>query len=91
MPIDLAVRLNRWLADHKRLVVIVTWTCFGVVCADYARFIDLPTILVIPFWAGVVLNVLRWTIWEGLVKPKVQRRIAEEAAKPPPGSETLSG
>lgn len=42
MPIDVAVRLNRGSA-HKRRVDIVTWTCFAAVCADYTRFIDLPT------------------------------------------------
>ena len=78
MLIDVAVRVNRWLAAHKRLVSIVTWTSFAVVCADYARFIDLPTILVVPFWVGVVLNVLRWTVWEGTVKRKVQARIKAE-------------
>ena len=75
---DLAVRVNRWLAAHKRLVAIVTWTCFAVVCADYAGFVELPAILLVPFWAGVVLNVLRWAVWEGHVKPIVLAR-ADEA------------
>jgi hypothetical protein len=79
MMMDFAVRVNRWLEAHKGLVAIVTWTCFALVCADYARFIDLPTILVVPFWAGVVLNVLRWTVWEGMLKPRVQARTAEES------------
>ena len=89
MPVDLAVRANRWLAEYKRLVGIVTWICFAKVCADYARFIDLPAILVIPFWAGVVLSMFRWTVWEGLVRPKVQARAAEEESRRPSSAETL--
>jgi len=76
---ELALRVNLWLAEHRRLVAIVSWTCFALVCADYARFIDLPTIVMIPSWAGVVANVLRWGVWEGMVKPKVEARIAEAA------------
>ncbi len=80
MLIDVAVRVNRWLAEHKRLVSIVTWTCFGIVCADYARFIDLPTIVVIPFWIGVIVNVLRWTLWQSMIKPLIDARMAEPAS-----------
>jgi hypothetical protein len=80
MLMNAAVRMNRWLASHRRLATVVGWTCFALVCADYARFIDIPPILLVPFWAGVVLNVLRWTVWEGLVKPKVEARMAEAEA-----------
>jgi hypothetical protein len=82
MLIDVAVRVNRWLVEHKRLVSIITWTSFAVVCADYARFIDLPTLVVLPFWAGVVLNLLRWTVWEGMVKQRVLSRVAELDGQP---------
>lgn len=89
MPIDLVMRVHKWPAEHRRLVGIVTWTCFAVVCADYARFIHLPTILVVPFWVGVVLGMLRWTVWEGLVRPKVQARIVEEESQRQPEAQTL--
>jgi hypothetical protein len=77
MLIDAAVRANRWLAAHQRLVSFITWTSFGIVCADYARFIDLPTIIVVPFWIGVILNMLRWTLWQSWIKPIVDARTAE--------------
>lgn len=80
MLMNAAVCANRWLASHRRLTTVVGWTCFALVCADYARFMDLPPILLVPFWAGVVLNVLRWAVWEGLVKPKVEARTAEADA-----------
>ncbi len=81
-----AAKANGWAIEHRRLVSAVSWTCFALVCADYARFIDLPTFLLVPFWAGVVLNVLRWAVWEGMVKPRLAARVAPaeaDAADPP--------
>lgn len=66
-----AIRLSRWANRHSRAFNIVGWTCVAVVSADYARFIDLPTIVTVPFWAGAVLNVLRWGVWEGMMKPRM--------------------
>jgi hypothetical protein len=72
MALERTVRLSRWANRHSRAFNVVGWTCFAVVSADYARFINLPTIVTLPFWAGVVLNVLRWGVWEGMVKPRIE-------------------
>jgi hypothetical protein len=83
MPSTIAVRMNRWLAVNRRIVSIVGWACFAVVCADYARFVDLPALVVVPFWAAVGLNVLRWTVWEAFLKHRLASASSGEA---PPSS-----
>jgi hypothetical protein len=86
------VRLNRWFARHRDVLNIVGWISFAVVCADYARFIHLPEIAKVPFWLGVIFNVLRWGVWEGIARPVVDRAIrkqmtSEAAADLPPAQE----
>ena len=71
MPSITATRVNRWLVANERTFAIAGWICFAIVCADYANFIDLPTLVVVPFWAGVVLNIMRWTVGEALLKPRL--------------------
>jgi hypothetical protein len=81
MLMETAAKVNGWMVANRRLVSIVSWTCFALVCADYARFIDLPTVLLVPFWGGVILNVLRWAVWEGMVKPRLAAKLAATEPK----------
>ena len=87
--IALAARVNRWLIANKRLIDAGSWICMAFIWADYARFIDLPTILKVPFWIGVFAGVLRWTVWHTFVRRWLMARIAE-AEKAPAGDETSS-
>lgn len=76
---DKALMLNGWLVRNNLLVSIIGWACFAVICANYAGFIKLPTLVAVPLWAGLIANFLRWGIWEGLLKPHVERAIIERA------------
>lgn len=87
--VALAARINRWLVANKRLIDALTWICMAVTWADTARFIDLPTIVKVPFWAGVVAGVLRWTVWQTFVRRWLMARIAEKE-KAPAADETPS-
>lgn len=87
--IALAARINRWLIANKRLIDAGSWICMAFIWADYARFIDLPAILKVPFWIGVFAGVLRWTVWRTFVRRWLMARIAE-TEKPVPGSEEPS-
>ena len=87
--VALAAGINRWLVANKRLIDAGTWICMAVAWADTARFIDLPTILKIPFWAGIVAGVLRWTVWQTFVRRWLMARIAE-AETTPAADETTS-
>lgn len=79
MLLEQARAVNGWFAANERLVSIVGWVCFAVVCANYAGLIKLPTLVAVPLWAGVIANFLRWGIWEALLKPKVERAMTERA------------
>lgn len=68
--------------DHQALrfrsaLNVLGWICFGIITADYAGFINLPALVIIPLWLGVLFNVFRWAKWEGMIKPHVQR-LAEQ-------------
>lgn len=91
MLFALAVRVNRWIAAHKWVVRILTGLCFAAISADYAGFIDLPTIVVVPFWIGVIFNMLRWTLWRSRIKPLIDARMAQAEAKTRAAGETLTG
>ena len=69
------------LIDHqahrfRSVLNVLGWVCFGIITADYARFINLPALVIIPLWLGILINIFRWAIWEGMVKPHV-RGLAE--------------
>lgn len=72
--IETAVRINRWVERHSRLVAIGTWTAFAVVCAHYARFIELPEIVVLPVMVTGILSGLRYAIWDGWLKRRLDAR-----------------
>ena len=77
----LETALYRAIERHKTSLNIAGWLCFAVVCADYARFIDLPDILVIPTAIGGILTAVRVVVWENFVKPRFENSAQDGAAK----------
>lgn len=65
-------RVDRQAHRFRRVLSGVGLVCFVLITADYARFIDLPAVVIVPLWLGVLLNMLRWAIWEGMIKPSLQ-------------------
>lgn len=70
MLVDQAATLNAWFQRHNRIINLIGWMCFAVISANHAHLIDLPTFVAVPLWAGFIGNLLRWGLWEGLLKPK---------------------
>lgn len=70
--LDIAMRIDRQALRFRSALNVVSWACFAIITADYARFIDLPPLLTIPLWLAVLLNIFRWVIWEGMIKPQNQ-------------------
>jgi hypothetical protein len=83
MLMDLAVRIHARLAPWQRWLNAIAWVCVALVTADYARFIDLPVLFKIPLWAGIAFNFLRWGVWEGMVKPRLEAQATASAAAEP--------
>lgn len=67
--VAIASRIDRTLNRHSTVLKGVGWICFALIAADYANFIDLPKLVTIPLWLAVLLNLFRWAIWEGMIKP----------------------
>jgi len=87
--ITIASSVDRQAHGFRRVLNVVGIVCFVLITADYARFIDLPAVVVVPLWLGVLLNMLRWAVWEGVVKPSIQKSSPKEsrldgATLPPP-------
>lgn len=64
-------RFDQQLLRFRATLNVVGWVSFALISADYARFIDLPTVVVIPLWCGVLFNLFRWALWEGMIKPRL--------------------
>lgn len=71
--ITLASSVDRQAHRFRRVLNVVGIVSFVLITAEYTRFIDLPAVVVVPLWLGVLLNMLRWAIWEGMVKPSIQK------------------
>lgn len=56
-------------------ISVIGWIGFAAVCADYARILDLPTLLAVPLWAAAIVSFFRWAIWEGFLKERVVKAI----------------
>ena len=69
--LDLAARVDREVYRARNLLTIAGWLCFALITADYAGFIALPTLVTVPLWLGIVVSLLRWALWEGMVKPRI--------------------
>ena len=66
----------RW---HVVLAALsVAW--FIASCADYAGFIDLPVILPLPGWLGILPAALWNAVWWGVAYPRIEARRAERKA-----------
>jgi hypothetical protein len=74
--LSIVPRIDLEASRYRSALNVLGWVCFGIITADYARFINLPALVIIPLWLGVLINIFRWAIWEGMVKPHV-RRLAE--------------
>ncbi len=72
------------LASHaervKPALTVVGWIGFALVTADYAGFVDIPVIIAIPLWLGIAASICRWALWEGLLKPRIDRVPTEQPA-----------
>jgi hypothetical protein len=77
MVIDMLVRANLWAERHKRLVAAVTVAAFVLTCAHYARFIRLPEIIALPVVVTGLLTGLRYALWDGWLKGRVEARTRE--------------
>lgn len=75
----LAEHFDRQVHRFRTALNVVGWVCFALITANYARFIDLPALITIPLWLGVLLNVFRWAIWEGMLRPKFQTSAEQQA------------
>lgn len=86
--ITIASSVDRQAHRFRRVLNVVGIVSFVLITADYARFIDLPAVVVVPLWLGVLLNMLRWAIWEGMVKPWIQKSSQRDSrlggTTPPP-------
>jgi hypothetical protein len=80
MLIEASVKVGRWMERYRVLVAVVMWTAFGLVSADYAGFIDLPTFILLPVAATGLLTGLRYMLWEGFLRPRVIKRMHESTA-----------
>lgn len=90
--LELAARVDREVYRARHLLIIAGWLCFALVTADYAGFIALPTLVSVPLWLGIVVSLLRWALWEGVVKPRIiahdnHREGIGTQSQPPTGSE----
>ena len=72
--IDLLARADRWTGRHRRWLAAVSAIAFWLVCADYARFIDLPELVTVPTMVAGMLTGVRYALWEGWLQPKVRAR-----------------
>lgn len=66
-------RLYRLFAKYKRAFDIAGWVCLALISADYARVIDLPTIIAVPVWLSGIVSGARYAIWWGVLKPRFAR------------------
>jgi hypothetical protein len=85
------IRIGLWIERHRRLVDIASWTVFAIVCARYAGFIKLPVILDIPAQAAALMAGLRYAVWDGILKPRVEARIAAASEADAPLPEEAAG
>lgn len=63
-------RLYRFFGRHQALFGVIGLASFALVCADYARFIELPDIVTLPAAIGGILTGVRYALWETVVKPR---------------------
>ena len=68
----LTMIVERQAQRFRTTLLVVGIACFAIITADHAKFIDLPTLAKLPLWIGIILNVLRWAIWEGMLKTSVR-------------------
>lgn len=73
--IAIAAQIDRQALRFRTLLSVVGWVSFIMITADYAGFINLPPFLSIPLWLGAILSILRWGIWEAMVKPQILARV----------------
>lgn len=78
--IAIFTRIDRQLLRFRSALNVAGWLCFGLITADYAGFIELPSLVTGPLWFGVLLNIFRWAIWEGMIKPQVEGLPGDEDA-----------
>jgi hypothetical protein len=76
MIVDWLVRANMWAERHRTLVAAVAVAAFALSCAHYARFIRLPEIVALPAVATGILTGLRYALWDGWLKRRVEARRA---------------
>ena len=77
----LETALYRAVERHKTSLNIAGWLCFAAVCADYARFIELPDIVMIPTAIGGMLTAVRVVVWESFVEPRFEHSTQDGAVK----------
>lgn len=76
-------RIYAFAARHQTAFNVVGWSCFALICADYARFIALPDFITLPAAAGGILMGARYLLWNGVIKPRFEGAKAEENGRDP--------
>jgi hypothetical protein len=82
MLMDMAVKVNLWAGRHKTLLGLLSVAALMLISADYAGFIELPTIVAVPVVIGGVLTAIRYALWEGWLKPEVEARSGQSGQMP---------
>lgn len=71
-------RIDRYLVRHQKLLASIGFIWLMVVSAHYARFITLPDVIEIPVVASGLLIGLRYALWDGMIKPRLEKQVELE-------------
>ncbi|MBY0521205.1 MAG: hypothetical protein K2P79_12365 [Sphingomonas sp.] len=67
-------RIDAVADRHRQLLSAVGALWFGLVCADYAGFIALPSFVLIGGTPGLIAAVAYNALWWGVLYPRVEAR-----------------
>lgn len=79
-PSGIDVLIDRMDAVSARwnvVLAVVTVAWFIASCADYAGFIDLPVILPLSGWVGLLPAALWNAVWWSFAYPRIEARRAK--------------
>lgn len=74
---DLIDRADAFNARWHIVLAVLGAAWFALSCADYAGFVDLPVILPLSGWVGILPAVIWNGVWWGFAYPRIEARRAE--------------